>query len=156
MVQESQRYQLRKPHPAEHPTPSLLQRLSSQEETRTPKVPLLERLSNGLRHWSSHSEQGESRSHKLFSRSVKSLPRTQEEMTNSKQMHSTDTPLHLTELKPSLMSQMSVDLVSPSHPLTKERRSLVKEISDLKNLTGIMPCPTSLTSTTSFRITQGK
>ena len=135
-----------------HQTPSLLERLSVQEEIKALKIPLLMRLSSKSKSWLNHSEWVESKRRKLSTRSVRSLLQNQKEMMNSNPNLSLSTLQSLMELKPSLLDQMNVDNVSLTLPSENERMNQIEEIKDMENLTGIMLKPQrQLTSRNSFK-----
>ena len=127
--------------PSDHQTPSLLERLSIQEEVKALKISLLMRLSNKSKSWLNHSERVKSKRRKLSTRSVRSSPQNQKEMTNSNPNLSLGTLQSSMESKLSLLDRMNVDNVSLTLPSENERMNLIEEIKDMENLTGIMPKP---------------
>jgi hypothetical protein len=143
-------------HPAETQTPSLLERLSNQEKNKT-KLPLRERLSNKLKPWLNLSGRESPRNHKRSLKSVKSSPQIREEMSKSNLTHLSVIQQPSMESKPSLLKRMHMGPKSPTPRSENVGLSLVEEINDLKNLTGIMPVPPKLsTSTTSLTEYRGE
>src|SRR5271168_919942 len=125
--------------PVESQTPSLLERLSPQEEIKTPRLPLLERLSSELSPWLNHLGRRKPRNRKQSLKLVKSWPQSPEETSKSRETHSTDIHVLSTESKPSLLDRLNMECNSSTPYSESERREMRKEVDDMKYLTGIMP-----------------
>src|ERR1700678_2072238 len=108
-------------HRAKTLVPSLLTRLSNRQTNNPMKVPLQERLSDKSRPWWNHSGQGRSKSRRLSTGSVKSLPMSQQVVSNSNLTHSKDIPQHWKESRLSLLDRINMEHESP-HPLSENKR----------------------------------
>src|ERR1700678_1164652 len=114
MEDQTLHHRLARARPVDRQTPSLLERLSSQERTETLITPpLQEKLSNVLKPFSNRLGRTESRRHKPSLRLAKSLPRNHQEASNSSLRLSTDMSQPLTVSRPSLLSRMNVDSILP-------------------------------------------
>ena len=69
-------------------------------------------------------------------------------MSNSSQTHLSDTVPPSMESKPSLLNRMNMESASPTPYSRNERMSMMMEIDDLKHLSGILPDPHSLSTST--------
>ena len=146
-------HQWEKDHPASEPLiPPLLQRLSNPESCKPKEpLPLRDRLSSKLKPLLSRLGQVNSKNCKPSSKSVRSLQQSQLEMNISKPTHSSSMQPYSMESRPTLLSRMNMETDSSTPHSESVRDSLVMEVSDMKNLTGIMLEPlTQSMSTTSL------